>query len=134
MAMRSYISAAAPMSQDSPISASRPPLLPSAKNPMRQPTKIILPDKKPMKWSTGVAPGEYGGPPTTTKLRKYWGGPKDDPVTSSDLIWNRDFMPELEKLVQPQPQSQSSPPPQVIFSLSFFFFFFFFLVLFRRVV
>ncbi|XP_076895133.1 ras-related protein RAB1BV-like [Bidens hawaiensis] len=34
------------------------------------PTKIILPNKKPRKWSTGVAPGDYGGPPTT-KLRKY---------------------------------------------------------------
>ncbi|KAH9609967.1 hypothetical protein KSS87_004170 [Heliosperma pusillum] len=64
------------------------------------PTKIILPDKKPMKWSTGVAPGEYGGPPTTTKLRKYWGGEKEDPITSSELIWNNDFMPRFQKLVQ----------------------------------
>lgn len=108
MGSLSYISAAGPMSQDSPISASPPP---AAKNPMRQPTKIILPNKKPMKWSTGVAPGEYGGPPTTTKLRKYWGGPKEDPITSSDLIWNRDFMPELEKLVMDRPQAPSSPPP-----------------------
>ncbi|KAL9244452.1 hypothetical protein vseg_018227 [Gypsophila vaccaria] len=70
-------------------------------NPMmRQPTKIVLPNKKPMKWSTGVAPGEYGGPPTTTKLRKYWGGEKEDPITSSDLIWNRDFMPRMEKLLR----------------------------------
>ncbi|KAI7744527.1 hypothetical protein M8C21_014591 [Ambrosia artemisiifolia] len=60
------------------------------------PTKIILPNKKPQKWSTGVAPGDYGGPPTTTKLRKYWGGEKTDPITSDDLIWNRDFMPHMK--------------------------------------
>lgn len=63
------------------------------------PTKIILPNKKPQKWSTGVAPGEYGGPPTTTKLRKYWGGEKEDPITSDELIWNRDFMPHMKRLI-----------------------------------
>nr|XP_043634407.1 protein CONSERVED ONLY IN THE GREEN LINEAGE 160, chloroplastic isoform X2 [Erigeron canadensis] len=63
------------------------------------PTKIILPNKKPQKWSTGVAPGDYGGPPTTTKLRKYWGGEKEDPITSDELIWNRDFMPHMKRLI-----------------------------------
>lgn len=35
-------------------------------------TKIVLPRKKPLKWSTGTAPGEYGGPPTTSGLRRYF--------------------------------------------------------------
>ncbi|XP_060209494.1 protein CONSERVED ONLY IN THE GREEN LINEAGE 160, chloroplastic-like isoform X1 [Lycium barbarum] len=63
------------------------------------PTKIILPKKKPMKWSTGDAPGEYGGPPTTTKLRRYW-GKDEDPLTSDDFIWNKEFMGRMKKYVQ----------------------------------
>ncbi|KAM7271894.1 hypothetical protein ACFE04_031108 [Oxalis oulophora] len=63
-------------------------------------TKIILPKKKPEKWSTGVAPGDYGGPPVTTKLRKYWGGEKEDPLTSDEFIWNTDFMPRMKRLIQ----------------------------------
>ncbi|XP_021842549.1 protein CONSERVED ONLY IN THE GREEN LINEAGE 160, chloroplastic [Spinacia oleracea] len=111
MAILNYMtvnSSATPMSQDPPISSS-----PAA--PPRLPTKILLPNKKPEKWSTGVAPGEYGGPPTTTKLRKYWGGEKEDPITSSDLIWNRDFMPRMEKLLQDQSQIDAStlPPSQI---------------------
>lgn len=74
-----------------------------------RPTKIILPDKKPQKWSTGVAPGDYGGPPTTTKLRKYWGGEKEDPITSDDLIWNRDFMPHMKRLIGDSDDSSSDP-------------------------
>lgn len=35
-------------------------------------TKVVLPRKKPLKWSTGTAPGEYGGPPTTSGLRRYF--------------------------------------------------------------
>ncbi|XP_021769816.1 uncharacterized protein LOC110734060 [Chenopodium quinoa] len=107
-------SSATPMSQDSPTPSS-PNTIPSTP-PARPPTKILLPNKKPIKWSTGVAPGEYGGPPTTTKLRKYWGGEKEDPITSSDLIWNRDFMPQMEKLVQDQSQADDSslfPSPPI---------------------
>ncbi|CAN4075468.1 unnamed protein product [Withania somnifera] len=78
-------------------------------------TKIILPKKKPMKWSTGVAPGDYGGPPTTTKLRKYW-GQDEDPLTSDDFIWNKKFMGRMKKFVQdPQqndPAFRSSPPKE----------------------
>ncbi|KAI3732102.1 hypothetical protein L1987_63299 [Smallanthus sonchifolius] len=73
------------------------------------PTKIILPNKKPQKWSTGVAPGDYGGPPTTTKLRKYWGGEKEDPITSDELIWNRDFMPHMKRLIGGSDDSLSDP-------------------------
>ncbi|KAL0443835.1 UNVERIFIED_CONTAM: protein conserved only in the green lineage, chloroplastic [Sesamum latifolium] len=91
----SVTSTAAPASQDSPnISAS-----PSQPAGSRPPTKIILPNKKPMKWSTGVAPGDYGGPPTTTKLRKYWGG-EEDPLASDDYLWNKDFMGRMKKLIQ----------------------------------
>ncbi|KAL8249239.1 hypothetical protein R6Q59_006107 [Mikania micrantha] len=73
------------------------------------PTKIILPNKKPQKWSTGVAPGDYGGPPTTTKLRKYWGGEKEDPITSDELIWNRDFMPHMKRLIGDSDDFVSDP-------------------------
>ncbi|CAN4075469.1 unnamed protein product [Withania somnifera] len=68
-----------------------------------------------MKWSTGVAPGDYGGPPTTTKLRKYW-GQDEDPLTSDDFIWNKKFMGRMKKFVQdPQqndPAFRSSPPKE----------------------
>ncbi|KAL0740737.1 hypothetical protein Bca4012_082250 [Brassica carinata] len=100
MAIRTYISATSttpPIPQD----PSRSPL----------PTKIILPNKKPEKWSTGVAPGEYGGPPTTTKLRKYWGGEKEDPITSKDLIWNRDFMDQMKKLFDSPDDAPLDPSP-----------------------
>ncbi|KAL7000558.1 hypothetical protein U1Q18_001709 [Sarracenia purpurea var. burkii] len=82
-----------PISQD-PSTSSTPP------------TKIVLPKKKPLKWSTGVAPGEYGGPPTTSKLRKYWGGEGEDPLTSDDYIWNKDFMGRMKRLIQ-DPQDDS---------------------------
>ncbi|KAK9065300.1 hypothetical protein SSX86_016683 [Deinandra increscens subsp. villosa] len=89
---------ATPVNQDS----STPPIIP---------TKIILPNKKPQKWSTGVAPGDYGGPPTTTKLRKYWGGEKEDPITSDDFIWNRDFMPHMKRLIGDDSLSDPNFPP-----------------------
>ncbi|KAK1302277.1 hypothetical protein QJS10_CPB12g00734 [Acorus calamus] len=74
-------------------------------------TKVILPKKKPMKWSTGVAPGEYGGPPATTKLRKYWGGGDVDPVTATDdFIWNKDFLGHMKRFTSPSPPL--SPPSQ----------------------
>ncbi|XVF60866.1 hypothetical protein PTKIN_Ptkin08bG0082500 [Pterospermum kingtungense] len=71
-------------------------------------TKIILPKKKPLKWSTGVAPGDYGGPPTTSKLRKYWGGEEDDPITSDDFIWNKDFVGRMKKLIQDPADAHNS--------------------------
>ncbi|KAL1815271.1 hypothetical protein ACET3Z_017845 [Daucus carota] len=77
-----------------------------------RPTKIILPKKKPEKWSTGTAPGEYGGPPLTTKLRKSWGGPGEDPITSDDYIWNRDFMPRMKNLFQDPSQNPLFDQPQ----------------------
>lgn len=102
MAILSYwsvTSTATPISQDS----STTPL------PNPRQTKVILPKKKPMKWSTGLAPGEYGGPPTTSKLRKYWGGEDEDPLTSDDYIWNKDFMGRMKRLIQDYPDDSSSP-------------------------
>ncbi|XP_047332848.1 protein CONSERVED ONLY IN THE GREEN LINEAGE 160, chloroplastic [Impatiens glandulifera] len=99
------------ISQDStanPSPSSIPPQSPTL------PTKIILPNKKPQKWSTGVAPGDYGGPPTSTKLRKYWGGEKDDPLTSTDYIWNRDFMDRMKRLIQDPNEDIESPPKEEI--------------------
>ncbi|OVA13633.1 hypothetical protein BVC80_373g29 [Macleaya cordata] len=96
MAILNYISvtsATTPISPDSPIDP-------------RQ-TRIILPKKKPQKWSTGVAPGDYGGPPTTTKLRKYWGGEKD-PLATDDFIWNKDFMDRMKRLIAESDSSSSS--------------------------
>ncbi|URE40469.1 ATP synthase protein I, partial [Musa troglodytarum] len=67
------------------------------------------PKKKPHKWSTGVAPGEYGGPPTTTKLRKYWGGGDEDPVTATDdFIWNKEFLGRMQQLLG---EDQATPNP-----------------------
>ncbi|XP_044503597.1 protein CONSERVED ONLY IN THE GREEN LINEAGE 160, chloroplastic isoform X2 [Mangifera indica] len=100
MAVLNYISvtsATAPISPDS----STPPI------PGPRQSKIILPKKKPLKWSTGVAPGEYGGPPTTTKLRKYWGGEKEDPLTSDEFIWNSEFMGRMKRLIE-DPDGSSS--------------------------
>ncbi|KAK8653433.1 hypothetical protein V6N13_127435 [Hibiscus sabdariffa] len=68
--------------------------------PNPRPTKVILPKKKTLKWSTGVAPGDYVGPPTTSKLRKYWGGEEEDPLTSDDFIWNKEFVDRMKKLIQ----------------------------------
>ncbi|CAL4962125.1 unnamed protein product [Urochloa decumbens] len=67
----------------------------------RRPVKVILPKKKPQKWSTGMAPGEYGGGPSTIKPRKYWWGKEDrDPVgNTDDFIWNKDFLPYMERVV-----------------------------------
>ncbi|WOL11028.1 hypothetical protein Cni_G19789 [Canna indica] len=71
------------------------------------PTRVVLPKKKPLKWSTGVAPGEYGGPPTTTKLRKYWGGGDEDPVTATDdFIWNKEFLGRMQQLLN---EDQTNP-------------------------
>lgn len=67
----------------------------------RRPVKVILPKKKPQKWSTGMAPGEYGGGPATVKPRKYWWGKEDrDPVgNTDDFIWNKDFLPHMQRVI-----------------------------------
>lgn len=97
-------SAAAPSSSES--NSAQPPGRPSPSSSSSsfdpKQTKVILPKKKPLKWSTGVAPGEYGGPPTTTKLRKYWGGGgQEDPVTATDdFIWNKDFVDRMKRLIR----------------------------------
>ncbi|XP_057450838.1 protein CONSERVED ONLY IN THE GREEN LINEAGE 160, chloroplastic [Lotus japonicus] len=105
MAILNYIcvtSAATPTSPESPI--------PSPIPDPRQ-SKILLPNKKPEKWSTGMAPGDYGGPPTTTKLRKYWGGDNRDPLDTDGFMWNKDFMSRYQKLIQEtQPGATQSPP------------------------
>ncbi|PON43126.1 ATP synthase protein I-like protein [Parasponia andersonii] len=95
------------------VTSSATPISPDSVSPPvpdpRQ-TKVILPKKKPMKWSTGVAPGDYGGPPTTTKLRKYWGGEEEDPLTSDEFIWNKDFMGRMKRLIQdPDSFVQAAP-------------------------
>ncbi|KAH0450332.1 hypothetical protein IEQ34_021024 [Dendrobium chrysotoxum] len=78
-------------------------------------TRVILPKKKPLKWSTGTAPGEYGGPPTTTKLRKYWGGGDGDPVTSTDdFIWNKDFVGHMKRFLRDEPNASSTFPSRVV--------------------
>ncbi|XP_042493983.1 protein CONSERVED ONLY IN THE GREEN LINEAGE 160, chloroplastic [Macadamia integrifolia] len=85
----------------------------AAPPPNPRQTRVILPNKKPLKWSTGVAPGEYGGPPTTTKLRKYWGGEEEDPLESDDFIWNKDFMGRMKRLIdEPDSSLLQSPSPQ----------------------
>jgi hypothetical protein len=75
--------------------------MPAALPAGRRPVKVILPKKKPQKWSTGMAPGEYGGDPATVKPRKYWWGKEDlDPVgNTNDFIWNKDFLPYMERVI-----------------------------------
>ncbi|XP_054817106.1 protein CONSERVED ONLY IN THE GREEN LINEAGE 160, chloroplastic isoform X1 [Prosopis cineraria] len=98
----SVTSSATPISPEPPT----PPLTDS------RPTKILLPKKKPMKWSTGVAPGEYGGPPTTSKLRKYWGGEEEDPLTSDDFMWNKNFVDRFKRMIQEPESSIEATPAQ----------------------
>ncbi|KAK4769827.1 hypothetical protein SAY87_030359 [Trapa incisa] len=100
MAVLSYISVT---SSTTPASPDSPPPTASLR-----PTKILLPKKKPQKWSTGVAPGDYGGPPTTSKLRKYWGGEEADPLSSDDFIWNKDFMGRFQRMIE-DPAGDGSP-------------------------
>ncbi|KAF5203060.1 hypothetical protein FRX31_007357 [Thalictrum thalictroides] len=110
MAILNYISV---NSASTPISQNPNPSSSSSSVPSPKQTRIILPKDKPLKWSTGVAPGDYGGPPTTTKLRKYW-GTEDDPLTSDDYIWNRKFMGKMKNLIDDSPDSSSlqSPTPK----------------------
>ncbi|KAK7264396.1 hypothetical protein RJT34_32005 [Clitoria ternatea] len=89
-----------------------PPESPSAPLPDPKQTKILLPKKKATKWSTGMAPGEYGGPPTTTKLRKYWGGGDPDPLASDDFMWNKDFVGPFKRLIE-EPLSPIQPPKEM---------------------
>lgn len=112
MAILNYISvtsASTPASPDSPA----PPAA-------QRPTKILLPKKKPQKWSTGVAPGDYGGPPTTSKLRKYWGGEEADPLSSDDFIWNKDFVGRFQRMIEDPAGSPLEPssPVKVCFLFS----------------
>ncbi|XP_028761737.1 protein CONSERVED ONLY IN THE GREEN LINEAGE 160, chloroplastic [Neltuma alba] len=105
MAVLNYISVT---SSATPISPEPP--TPPITDP--RPTKILLPKKKPMKWSTGLAPGEYGGPPTTSKLRKYWGGEEEDPLNSDDFMWNKDFVDRFQRLIQEPESSIDAAPAQ----------------------
>ncbi|PUZ55403.1 hypothetical protein GQ55_5G209200 [Panicum hallii var. hallii] len=77
------------------------PAAAAAETAGRRPVKVILPKKKPQKWSTGMEPGEYGGGPATIKPRKYWWGKEDrDPVANTDdFIWNKDFLPHMERVI-----------------------------------
>ena len=114
MAVLNYISVTSAI----PIS----PEPPNPSVPDRRQTKIILPKKKPMKWSTGVSPGDYGGPPTTSKLRKYWGGEEADPLSSDDFMWNKDFVGRFKRLIEePEPSVEATPAKVTnLFELFFF--------------
>lgn len=105
----SITATATPISQDPNLSPS------SSSSPSPRQTKVILPKKKPEKWSTGVAPGDYGGPPVATKLRKYWGGEKEDPIIADEYIWNNEFMDRMKRLIE-DPNNSSAPqfPPMKV--------------------
>ncbi|RZC43426.1 hypothetical protein C5167_036377 [Papaver somniferum] len=102
MAILNYLSVTSSSTPISPDSIPQPQ--PAPLDPRQ--TKVILPKKKPQKWSTGMAPGDYGGPPPATKLRKYWGGEKD-PLAKDDFMWNKDFMNQMKRYIQ-EPDSSSS--------------------------
>lgn len=65
--------------------------------------------KKSSQWSTGNAPGEYGGPPLETGLRKMWGGDNSDPLQSDgEYIWKKKWQPYVET-----PPAEMVPPAAV---------------------
>jgi hypothetical protein len=77
-----------------------------------QAPKIPRPKVKPReKWAKGDGPGEYGGPPIDLKIRPSWGGgPKADPLTSTDdYIWKKVWQP----FVETAPSDLKPPPPPV---------------------
>ncbi|MCL7040547.1 hypothetical protein MKW94_003744, partial [Papaver nudicaule] len=104
MSILNYLSVS---SSSTPITPDSIPSQPQSQPPL--PTKVLLPKKKPQKWSTGMAPGDYGGPPPTTKLRKYWGGEKDA-LANDDFMWNKDFMDQMKRYIQEPDASLQSPP------------------------
>ncbi|MCL7027984.1 hypothetical protein MKW94_012118 [Papaver nudicaule] len=104
MAILNYLSVT---SSSTPITPDSIPSQPQSQPLL--PTKVLLPKKKPQKWSTGMAPGDYGGPPPTTKLRKYWGGEKDA-LANDDFMWNKDFMNQMKRYIQEPDASLQSPP------------------------
>lgn len=82
----------------------------SAASPDSQAPKIPRPKVKPReKWAKGDGPGEYGGPPIDLKIRPSWGGgPKADPLTSTDdYIWKKVWQP----FVETAPSDLKPPPP-----------------------
>lgn len=84
----------------------------SAASPDSQAPKIPRPKVKPKeKWAKGDGPGEYGGPPIDLKIRPSWGGgPKADPLTSTDdYIWKKVWQP----FVETAPSDLKPPPPPV---------------------
>ncbi|KAL2620287.1 hypothetical protein R1flu_000492 [Riccia fluitans] len=71
-----------------------------------EPTRKLK-EKRSSQWSTGTSPGEYGGPPLQTGLRKMWGGDEADPLTETgEYIWKKNWQPYVET-----PPSEMVPPP-----------------------
>eukprot|EP00249_Psilotum_nudum_P000774 c12888_g1_i1 orf=115-1182(+) len=74
-------------------------------DPVLKPRPLKLPDR--WQWSKGTDPGEYGGPPLHSRVRRMWGGDeRTDPLTSTDdYIWNKNWQSYLDSV-------PSSNPPQ----------------------
>ncbi|KAL3679476.1 hypothetical protein R1sor_022432 [Riccia sorocarpa] len=71
-----------------------------------EPTRKLR-EQRSSQWSTGTSPGEYGGPPLQTGLRKMWGGGEADPLTETgEYIWQKNWQPYVEV-----PPSEIVPPP-----------------------
>ncbi|XP_056171532.1 protein CONSERVED ONLY IN THE GREEN LINEAGE 160, chloroplastic-like isoform X4 [Syzygium oleosum] len=73
----------------------------------------VPPNKNPLKPVVGSV--SYGGASTGTgsRLRKYWGGEGEDPLTSDDFIWNKDFVGRFRRMIQdPRPASLESSSPE----------------------
>ncbi|GKV24972.1 hypothetical protein SLEP1_g34501 [Rubroshorea leprosula] len=109
MAILNYISA----TSTSPPARQDPSATPSQPIPNPRQTKIILPKQKPLNGSVTVAPGDSGGTPTISKARRWW-GKDEDPLTSDEFIWNRDFMDRMKKLVEDPDSSKLSPEPSIV--------------------
>lgn len=105
-----YISVTTFATAPFPITPDSTKLLPPS-NP-----NLSLLEKKPLKWTCAAAPLHHGGPLETSDLRKYWGGggEEEDPLSSDEFIWNKDFVERFKRMIrEPDPSSDSPEPSHV---------------------
>ncbi|OWM78709.1 hypothetical protein CDL15_Pgr002880 [Punica granatum] len=49
------------------------------------------------------------GPLETSELRKYWGGEEEDPLSSDEFIWNKDFVDRFKRMIRDPDATSDSP-------------------------
>ncbi|KAK4789627.1 hypothetical protein SAY86_016931 [Trapa natans] len=68
-----------------------------------------LEKKKPLRWIAAAASLDSSSPVETSRLRKYWGGEEEDPLSSDDFIWNKDFFDRFKRMIRESDPSPDSP-------------------------